>query len=170
MSEIILAELEAINAIVDIMNPLAPAERARALAWLGSYYAVAEPVVDAELAVAEPAEAVDAVVDTDAADDDFATFAEFYAFIAPKTARQKVATAASWLEDDCGLPAWKTYDVTKLLKSIDQPLKFVSGTIQLESKKIDPLVEPIEVEDEEKSFRGQYRLTEYGRAFISGKF
>ena len=179
-------ELETMNSVVQLMDPLTQAERARTIAWLAAYYgvavagapeAVSGPVAGAEgVAGAGDASGAGAAPEgSDAAapagdDDDFRSFAEFYAFVAPKTARQKVATAASWLEDDLEYDTWKTYDITKLLKSINQPLKFVSGTIFQEGKKIDPLVEAVESEEEEKQFRGQYRLTEYGRAFIQGKF
>ena len=193
MGQDLMFELETINSVVQLMNPLTPAERARTITWLAAYYGVgaadacaAAEAVSAPVAGAEgAADAADAS-DADAAsegldgaedtsleasdDDDFHTFAEFYDFVAPKTARQKVATAASWLEDDLEYDTWKTYDITKLLKSIDQPLKFVSGTIFQEAKKADPLVAAVETDEEEKRFRGQYRLTEFGRAFIQGKF
>ena len=181
MAQDLMFELETINSVVQLMNPLTADERARVIAWLSSYYAVDAPAAEAVVVVAETAVAdaeTDDIDDEDAADeaiepasdDDFRTFAEFYDFVAPKTARQKVATAASWLEDDLEYDTWKTYDITKLLKSIDRPLKFVSGTIFQEAKKVDPLVAAVETDDEEKQFRGQYKLTEYGRAFIQGKF
>ena len=189
MSQDLMFELETIQSIVQLMNPLTQAERQRTIAWLAAYYGAA-PVgavaasegvcaaADAAVADAgadeasegsdEAADAEDALAPT--GDDDFRSFAEFYDYVAPKTARQKVATAASWLEDDLEYETWKTYDITKLLKSIDRPLKFVSGTIFQEAKKVDPLVAAVECDEEEKQFRGQYKLTEYGRAFIQGKF
>ena len=175
MAQDLMFELETINSIVQLMNPLTQPERERTIAWLASYYAAGVAGADcsgeAEVEAADIAEEATEEAAAEAADDDdFRTFAEFYDFVAPKTARQKVATAASWLEDDLEYDTWKTYDITKLLRSIDQPLKFVSGTIFQESKKVDPLVAVVESEVEEKQFRGQYRLTEYGRAFIQGKF
>lgn len=106
--------------------------------------------------------------DYDVEYEEFRNFSEFYEYIAPKTGRQKIATAAWWLEDENGHQPWKTYDVTKLLKSIGKPLRYISSIIAQERKREDPLVEPAAQTDDTHSY-GLFRVTEFGKVYVEAK-
>lgn len=104
----------------------------------------------------------------------FSNFAQLYDCVEPKTARQKVATAAWWLEEAEDYVTWRTFDVTKALKAIGRPLRYISSTINQEQKRDDPLVEQVTPSGDagqsptEQSPR-EFVLTDFGRQFVQGR-
>ena len=111
----------------------------------------------------------DAEADASETADDAGTYTDLSSFLAavsPKTAIQKVATCAWWLEEQEGLPTWRTFDVTKSMKLMGKPMKYLSTTISQERGKDIPLVEQVS-KGEGQQGHGEYRLTEAGRTYIN---
>ena len=104
-----------------------------------------------------------------ATDGSFSTFSQFYDYINPKTARQKIATAGWWLEEQDGMESWRTFDVTKMLKEIGRPLGYVSGTLNQELRREDPIVDVVARSGESMQSHKAFMLSQFGRAFIQGR-
>ena len=104
-----------------------------------------------------------------ATDGSFSTFSQFYDYINPKTARQKIATAGWWLEEQDGMESWRTFDVTKMLKEIGRPLGYVSGTLNQELRREDPIVDVMARSGESMQSHKAFALSQFGRAFIQGR-
>ena len=104
---------------------------------------------------------------TDPEDDGpaYTDLSSFFAVVSPKTAIQKVATCAWWLEEQEGLPTWRTFDVTKSMKVMGMPMKYLSTTITQERKKDSPFVEQVS-KGEGQQGHGEYRLTSAGRTYV----
>ena len=185
MNPTVQAEFEAIDAIFTIMTPLSDGARRRVLSWLDDYFlcedAVAPATFEATDNAEESASYDNDYDDFDGFDDDeteeepnpleegFTSFAQFYDVVNPKTVRQKVATAGWWLEDEQGKESWKTFDISKSLKSIDKPVRYLSTTITQEKRKADPMVEQLSKSGDSMQAHGTYRLTDEGRAFVQGR-
>ncbi|MEE0026773.1 MAG: hypothetical protein U0J70_04220 [Atopobiaceae bacterium] len=184
MNPTVQSEFEAIDSIRTIMMPLSDGARRRVLSWLDDYFLCEEESAPASFAVEESMDEAEAYDDfddfddepeeepedtTDPFEDGFSSFAQFYDFINPKTVRQKVATAGWWLEEEQGSESWKTFDISKSLKSIDKPVRYLSTTITQEKKKADPLVEQLSKSGDSMQAHGTYRLTDDGRSYIQGK-
>lgn len=186
MNQEIKNEFEAISAMYDILSPLTNSAKRRALAWLDDCFFGSEEQVfiindaaENELGEefdlgedTEDAEFYDA--DSDCATEEdmeeepegFESFDQFFDAIAPKTVRQKVATAAWWLEEEQDEESWKTFDISKMLKGIDQPVRYLSTTITQEKRKADPMVEQLSKSGTSMQAHGTYRLTSFGRSFV----
>lgn len=102
-------------------------------------------------------------------DEWFESFAELYELVAPRTARQKVATAAWWLEECEGRRSWKSSDVSGILDEIERPLRYISTTIAHERQREDPLVERIAGSDGSMGGQGKFHLSQFGRAFVEAR-
>lgn len=193
MSPQIKTEFEAISAIYDILQPLSDGARRRALAWLDDCFFGSEEQVfiveddddfedDVEFTNDDSSEYYD---DEDEYDDEvdeqgedveeeeaeevpegYQTFDQFFDAIGPKTVRQKVATAAWWLEEEQGKESWKTFDISKSLKGIGQPVRYLSTTITQEKSKPEPLVKQLSKSGTSQQAHGTYQLTANGRAFV----
>ncbi len=187
-------ELEAIASAMNLLQPLSPDARSRVLTWLDDYFSYHTDVTQptnvsnvstnsyaeneipennfADIASAEPIEEDSFESSSDTADENyeetFGSFEQFYDYVAPKTARQKVATAGWWLEFEEGQSSWRTFDVTKALKNIGKPLRYLSTTITQEKKKDDPLIEQLSKDGDSAQAHGTFRLSEFGRAFVEG--
>jgi len=194
MSAQLMPELEAITLAIDLLQPLSPDARSRVLAWLDDYFkhhsdyefstalsSTPESVNTVNAMVAhddiEISQAgVDEMYATTSVDENsnedyeesFDSFEQFYDYIAPKTARQKVATTGWWLEFEEGQPSWRTFDITKALKNIGRPLRYLSTTITQEKKKDDPLIEQLSKDGDSAQAHGTFRLSEFGRAYVEG--
>lgn len=186
MNPTVQSEFEAIDSIRTIMMPLSDGARRRVLSWLDDYFLCEEEPVavtfDVEEAVDEPEDYDDfddfedepededeVEEEPNPLEDGFSSFGQFYDFINPKTVRQKVATAGWWLEEEQGTESWKTFDISKSLKSIDKPVRYLSTTITQEKRKADPLVEQLSKSGDSMQAHGTYRLTDEGRAYVQGK-
>lgn len=188
MNQNIASELEAIAAAYDILLPLSDGAKRRALAWLDDYFFGSderiviiedEDEIDDGLDFSEDSDAAEYYESDDDYEDDaqdvedepegFQTFEQFFYAIGPKTVRQKVATAAWWLEEEQGKESWKTFDVSKMLKGIDQPVRYLSTTITQEKRKSDPMVEQLSKSGSSMQAHGTYKLTSIGRSYIEDK-
>ena len=115
-----------------------------------------------------PAEASQTMEDEDATydDDAFESFSELYELVGPRTARQKVAVAAWWIEEEQGKQSWKGSDVASLYEDMGSPLSYISTTIAHEKQREDPFVERIARSDTGVRKQGDFHLTQFGRAFV----
>lgn len=102
-------------------------------------------------------------------DEQFESFLQLYELVGPRTARQKVATAAWWLEECEGRESWKSSDVSNMLDDIERPLRYISTTIAHERQREDPLVERMSGSDGSMSGQGKFHLSQFGRAFVEGR-
>jgi hypothetical protein len=140
MSAHLMPELEAITSAIDLLQPLTPDARSRVLAWLDDYFkhhsdyelSPTPETVKTENAIAAHDQiemsqvGVDELYSSTSIEEEpienyeesFDSFEQFYDYIAPKTARQKVATTGWWLEFEEGKASWRTFDITKALKNI----------------------------------------------------
>lgn len=190
----LMPELEAITSAIDLLQPLSPDARSRVLAWLDDYFkhhsdydfstaiSPAPENVNAENAIAAHNHIEMSQVSGDEMysstsaeegsldnyEESFDSFEQFYDYIAPKTARQKVATTGWWLEFEEGQSSWRTFDITKALKNIGRPLRYLSTTITQEKKKDDPLIEQLSKDGDSAQAHGTFRLSEFGRAYVEG--
>ncbi len=166
MTNVVLTELSAMQAIAEIVSDLTPAERRHVAAWFSAYAAEeTEPVADAS--VVAPAE----VQDTPAAAgiDGIRTFAELLDAVAPKTGAQKAAVAGWWLEHREQHESWKASEVNKLLKSADVKVSSISIVLTNAVKATNPLMEELaRLGDGERS-RKTFRLTAAGIAYVQDR-
>lgn len=169
-----LNELKVLNEVADILRDLNKGEQRRTLEWLLDYFDVydegllenayvlteEDDVVDFSDEDYEP-EAEEAPVDSD--------FETLFAKVAPKTAIQKIVTAAWWLETKEGKDSWKSFEVNKLLKSIDIKVSSVSGTLAIEGKKEDSKIVVLEKSGDSMQARKTFRLSDAGFKFVEDR-
>lgn len=180
----ILNELAVLNSVADEMKSLTRDEQRRVVLWLADYYGVYddeydvrelddEDVVDFSEPVTvvitdEPEAEVEVAPEVEAAPESL-TFAGFYEKVAPKTAIQKIVTAAYWLETQDGKESWKSFEVNKLLKSIDVKLSSVSGTLAIDAKKDSPLIVVLDKSGDSMQSRKTFALSAVGQQFVEDR-
>ena len=178
----ILNELIVMNSVADEMKSLTRDEQRRVVLWLADFYGVYDD--DYELRDLDDEDVVDfsepvAVVADDDAEDALEaepeakpeplTFESFYAKVAPKTAIQKIVTAAWWLETQDGKESWKSFEVNKLLKGIDVKLSSVSGTLAIDAKKDSPLIVVLDKSGDSMQSRKTFALSAVGQQFVEDR-
>ena len=183
----LLNELTVMSDVAEIMAPLRRDERRRVIEWLSDYFnvygdefVIAEDIEDA----AETELPVVTIVTEEVADEPEAeheegeaveeepaplTFESFYAQIAPKTAIQKIVTSAYWLETQEGKDSWKSFEVNKLLKSIDVKVTSVSGTLAIDAKRPSPLTVVLDKSGDSMQSRKTFALSVEGQQFIEDR-
>ena len=181
-----IQELTVMNDVAEILNPLSKDERRRVVLWLLDYFAIYEddfldimddddfaygdaPATSYDAPTYEDDEVEEVEEEEEPAEPEPLTFATLYEQVAPKTAIQKIATAAWWLETQEGKDAWKSFEVNKLLKSIDVKVSSVSGTLAIEGKKDDPLVATLAKSGDSMQSRKTFRLSDAGMAFVGDR-
>lgn len=172
-------ELMVMNSIADTMMPLNKDEQRRVLNWLEDYFGIYDDEdmlpLDSDVVVIEPTAAEyveDEVVDeaeTAAAEPEVLTLPAYFEQVAPKTAIQKIVTAAYWLDTEEGKATWKSFEVNKLLKSLGIKVSSVSGTLALEAKKDDPMIVVLDKSSDSMQGRKTFRLSEAGFAFVENR-
>ena len=171
-------ELMVMNSIADTMMPLSKEEQRRVLNWLEDYFGIYDEEmlpVDSDVVVIEPTGAEyieDEVADEEevaAAEPEILTLPAFFEQVAPKTAIQKIVTAAYWLDTEEGKATWKSFEVNKLLKSLDIKVSSVSGTLAIEAKKDDPMIVVLDKSSDSMQGRKTFRLSEAGFAFVENR-
>ncbi len=169
-----LSELTVMNDVAKILSTLNGDEQRRVIVWLTDYFGILDDdYSDYDFAAMDSLEP-QAFTEYEADDEPVAeeapdTFESFYNLVAPKTAIQKIVTAAHWLENKDGKEAWKSFEVNKLLKSVDVKVTSVSGTLGLEEKKDQPLVEVLQKSGDSMQARKTFRLSDAGRSFIEDR-
>ena len=164
-----LNELKVLNDVCGILSDLTKDEQRRSLEWLMDYFDIYDREfefddfydMDGDLAAGG-----DVAADAAGAP---ATFEDIYNKVAPKTAIQKIVTAAWWLERNEGKESWKSFEVNKLLKSLDVKISSVSGTLAIENKKDDSMIVVLEKSGDSMQARKTFRLSETGYAFVDGR-
>lgn len=168
----LLNELSAINTVVDILSPLSKAEQRRALVWLEDYFDVFSEYGEGEdiaIAFADSASDNAALVSSgfeSGIEEKPDTFETLYNTVGPKTAIQKISCAAYWLETRENHESWKSFEVNKLLKSIDVKLSSVSGTLAIDAKKDEPLTVTLAKSGDSIQGRKTFRLSDAGYQYI----
>ena len=173
----LLNELSVISSIVETMSGLTTAEQRRVLVWLEDYFGVFSEMAEGDVVtIVEPAyedasDEYDAVEFEDelAGEPSVDTFEGLFAQVAPKTAIQKICCAAYWLETQENHDSWKSFEVNKLLKSIDVKLSSVSGTLAIDSKKDTPLVVTLGKSGDSIQGRKTFRLSDAGLQFVESR-
>lgn len=187
----LLNELHVMSTVAEIMAPLRRDERRRVIEWLSDYFNVyGEELVLAEdlSEIVDAPEAVVTIVSEEVEEEPEAeaeaeveyeepvaeeaaplTFESFYAQVAPKTAIQKIVTAAYWLETQEGRESWKSFEVNKLLKSIGVKVTSVSGTLAIDAKKPSPLTVVLEKSGGSMQSRKTFALSVEGQQFIEDR-
>ena len=172
-----LSELTVMNDVAKILATLTNDEQRRVIVWLTDYFGILDDDIDGydfdfsvdadngDLEVSDAEPEVEEDQPAQAPD----TFASFYELVAPKTAIQKIVTAAYWLESKDAKEFWKSFEVNKLLKSVDVKVTSVSGTLGLEEKKDAPLVDVLQKSGDSMQARKTFRLSDEGRSFIEGR-
>ena len=174
-----LYELSVLNDLAKIMEPLKKDEQRRILTWLEDYFDIYDDddlgfaVDDMEIAptrmfVVEE-EDEDEAVDEAPAEPEEETLESFFDKVHPKTAIQKIVSAAWWLENDQNKESWKSFEVNKLLKSLDIKISSVSGTLAIEAKKESPMIVVLDKSSDSMQGRKTFRLSEAGYAFINDR-
>lgn len=169
-------ELMVMNSIADTMMPLSKDEQRRVLNWLEDYFGIYDEEmlpVDSDVVVIEPTtEYVDEVeeeAEPAPVEPEVLTLPAFFEQVAPKTAIQKIVTAAYWLDTEEGKATWKSFEVNKLLKSLGIKVSSVSGTLAIESKKDDPMIVVLDKSSDSMQGRKTFRLSEAGFAFVENR-
>ena len=187
----LLNELHVMSTVAEIMAPLHRDERRRVIEWLSDYFNVyGEELVLAEdlSEIVDAPEAVVTIVSEEVEEEPEAeaeaeveyeepvaeeaaplTFESFYGQVAPKTAIQKIVTAAYWLETQEGKESWKSFEVNKLLKSIGVKVTSVSGTLAIDAKKPSPLTVVLEKSGGSMQSRKTFALSVEGQQFIEDR-
>ena len=179
-----LRELSVMNSVAETMKSLTPDEQYRVIMWLLDYFDAYDDedeeweddspatfvVEDVEPVVIEPT----VVVEPEAAEPEPVepephTLETFFAAVAPKTAIQKIVACAYWLETEENHESWKSFEVNKLLKSLDIKVSSVSGTLALEAKKDTPLVQVLDKSGDSMQSRKTFRLSDAGLAFVENR-
>jgi hypothetical protein len=176
-------ELSVIEEVAAIMEGLDQDQQRRVLMWLEDYFDVfgdgntEEDSDDVSYDSIQPAalpEATSAVEESEEELDEVAevepdTFETLFDRVAPKTAIQKIVVAAYWLQTREGEQQWKSFSTNKLLKSLGVKISSVSGTLALEGKKDEPLVEMMSKAGDSMQARKTYRLSEAGIKFVENR-
>ena len=187
----LLNELHVMSTVAEIMAPLRRDERRRVIEWLSDYFNVygeelvlaedLSEIVDApeagvtivsEEVEEEPEAEAEAEVEYEEPAVEEAAplaFESFYAQVAPKTAIQKIVTAAYWLETQEGKESWKSFEVNKHLKSIGVKVTSVSGTLAIDAKKPSPLTVVLEKSGGSMQSRKTFALSVEGQQFIEDR-
>ena len=187
----LLNELHVMSTVAEIMAPLGRDERRRVIEWLSDYFNVygeelvlaedLSEIVDApeagvtivsEEVEEEPEAEAEAEVEYEEPAVEEAAplaFESFYAQVAPKTAIQKIVTAAYWLETQEGKESWKSFEVNKHLKSIGVKVTSVSGTLAIDAKKPSPLTVVLEKSGGSMQSRKTFALSVEGQQFIEDR-
>ena len=175
-----LYELTVLNDIAKIMEPLKKDEQRRILMWLEDYFGIYDEdefgFSDDDVEI-EPTKVF--VIEDDVIDDEYEDEAEdepeentlesFFDKAHPKTAIQKIVCAAYWIETEQNKDSWKSFEVNKLLKSLDIKVSSVSGTLALEAKKDDPMIVVLDKSSDSMQGRKTFRLSDTGYAFVNGR-
>lgn len=183
-----LNELVVLNDVAEMMSSLSKGEQRRIVSWLEDYFGIFEfedDEFDTSAVVVELSD--DEVIDTeDVVEDEEVFEAEaeeaeapaeagpltlegLFAQVAPKTAIQKIVTAAYWLDAEEDKATWKSFEVNKLLKSLGYKLSSVSGTLAIESKKPEPMVIVQDKSSDSMQGRKTFRLSEAGLNFVEDR-
>ncbi|MDO4404354.1 MAG: hypothetical protein Q4C09_04880 [Atopobiaceae bacterium] len=177
----ILNELAVMNEVADILRGLSKGEQRRVVEWLSDYFDVYDDFSDegVEMVTFVEADAADAVAidfEDDIIEEPAAaeaparnTFEGLYNEVAPKTAIQKIVTAAYWLETQDQKESWKSFDVNKLLKSVGVKISSVSGTLAIEGKKENPMVAVLDKSGDSMQARKTFRLSDAGFVFVEDR-
>ena len=167
-----LNELKVLNDVADILRGLNKGEQRRTLEWLLDYFDVYDEALIEDAFIIPDEEddvefgGMDEEVEETPVDADFETL---YNAVAPKTAIQKIVTAAWWLENKDGKDSWKSFEVNKLLKSLDVKVSSVSGTLAIEGKKDDPKIVVLDKSGDSMQARKTFRLSDSGIKFIEDR-
>ena len=175
-----LYELSVLNDLAKIMEPLKKDEQRRILTWLEDYFDIYDDddlgfaVDDMEIAptrmfVVEEDDDDDDATDEASAEPEEETLESFFDKVHPKTAIQKIVSAAWWLENDQNKESWKSFEVNKLLKSLDIKISSVSGTLAIEAKKESPMIVVLDKSSDSMQGRKTFRLSDTGYAFVNGR-
>lgn len=169
MSEM-LNELKVLNDVRGILSALSKDEQRRSLEWLMDYFDIYDRDFDFDdiYDYDDDYEFGDDIADGGAANAPL-TFEGVYNKVEPKTAIQKIVTAAWWLERQEGKESWKSFEVNKLLKSLDVKISSVSGTLAIENKKDDSMIVVLEKSGDSMQARKTFRLSDAGYAFVDGR-
>ena len=175
MAEYVLPELTVMQSVALLIQPLSVDERRRVASWLSQF--VEDDAITSDLQDQGVSSSEEPVSQPEASEDDqleeqkeeITSFADFYAAITPKTAWQRAAVAAWWLENREGIESWRTSAVTKLLKSIDVVVKQLSITIATKSKGDDPIFDVMSKSGDSMQARKTYRLAAAGKAYVEDK-
>lgn len=175
----LLRELEVMNELVTVFDGLDKGELRRIIAWLEDYFDVYEEeciCADAPESDENIAETAEGLPYDEADNEDHLgsssepqDFEDLYNRVSPKTAIQKIVTAAYWLETHDEKDSWKSFEANKLLKSLGIKVSSVSGTLALESKKDIPFVELLAKSGDSMQARKTFRLSDAGVTFVEGR-
>lgn len=167
MSEM-LNELKVLNDVCGILSALSKDEQRRSLEWLMDYFDIYDRDFDFDDFYDGEFDVSNDFADSSTADAPL-TFEGVYNKVEPKTAIQKIVTAAWWLERQEGKESWKSFEVNKLLKSLDVKISSVSGTLAIENKKDDSMIVVLEKSGDSMQARKTFRLSDSGYAFVDGR-
>ena len=173
-------ELNVMSEVAEILRGLSKGEQRRILEWLSDYFDVYDDYCDdivevlTELDDVASADEVTFVVEDNGDGEVMAepapnTFASLYEEVAPKTAIQKIVTAAYWIETQENKESWKSFEVNKLLKSLGVKVSSVSGTLAIEGKKDTPLVSVLDKSGDSMQARKTFRLSDAGFDYVEGR-
>ena len=167
-----LNELKVLNDVADILRGLNKGEQRRTLEWLLDYFDVYdEALIEDAFIIPDEEDDVEfggAYEEVEETPVD-ASFETLYNAVAPKTAIQKIVTAAWWLENKDGKDSWKSFEVNKLLKSLDVKVSSVSGTLAIEGKKDDPKIVVLDKSGDSMQARKTFRLSDTGMKFVEDR-
>lgn len=175
-----LNELTVMNDVAKILESLNGDERRRVIIWLTDFFGILDDDIDdydidfetglpISFSANDDETVGETLEDAPSFEPEPDTFSTFFDKVAPKTAIQKIVTSAYWLETRDGKDFWKSFEINKLLKSIDIKVTSVSGTLGLEGKKDEPLVETLQKSGDSMQARKTFKLTEAGRDFVEGR-
>lgn len=172
MPNVVLPELEVMQIIADAIDELTPAQKVRVAAWL-SAYATNEDVSVQDEPDMQDDQPVDPAweepVEEEYVPQTFDTFAELFEAVAPKTAMQKVAVAAYWLQNMQDKQVWKASEANKLLKSIDVKISSISIVLTNGIKSKEPLAAMVARNGDSMRSRKTFTLTDAGIAFVENR-
>ncbi len=171
-----LKELQVLNDVAHELTVLEKDEQRRVIVWLADFFDVyADDIFDYDglddfgFNNNAAIEAANYDVENVAAADEPLTWKSFYERVAPKTAIQKIATAAYWLETEENKESWKSFETNKLLKQIDIKVSSVSGTLALDAKRDDPMTETLSKSGDSMQARKTFKLTSTGRSWVEDR-
>ena len=175
-----LYELSVLNDLAKIMEPLKKDEQRRILTWLEDYFDIYDDddlgfaVDDMEIAptrmfVVEEDDDDDDDDDEASAEPEEETLESFFDKVHPKTAIQKIVSAAWWLENDQNKESWKSFEVNKLLKSADVKVSSISIVLTNAVQAKNPLVEELGRLGEGERSRKTFALTAEGIAYVEDR-
>ena len=162
-----LRELDAMQAIADIVADLTVPERVRVTAWLTAYADQGAANAPADIvAVDAPAEDDTASADEPADSEGF-TFSSLYQAVAPRTNAQRAVVAAWWLEEQEGRESWFTHDISKQLGTIGVRVNALSIALANEAKAKAPKIELREKQGDSMQSRKSFVLTQAGKDYVA---